>query len=139
MGRKSKGDRHTIIPSMPLEAGMQVKAEAAKLGCYVGDYIAYVVCERVGVYMQVPTGEVTDHPDPLPGPGDLVRYRTMVPRRAADRVIDESDRRGISLSDVVTEALCEHFEIPFTPTVKKKALKAWAKAAEAGEQLSMTG
>ncbi len=32
MGRKSKGDRHTIIPSMPLEAGMQVKAEAAKLG-----------------------------------------------------------------------------------------------------------
>lgn len=139
MGRKSKGERHTIIPSMPLEAGLQVKAEAATLGCYVGDYIAYVVCERVGVPMEVPTGGVTDHPDPLPGPGESVRYRTMVPREAADRVIDEAGERGISLGDFVTEALCIHFEIPFTPTVKKKAIKAWQRAAMAGEQLPMTG
>lgn len=139
MGRKAKGDRHTIIPSMPSEAAALVKAESTKLGCYTGDYIAWIVSGYVGVLVEVPIGDVTDHPDPLPAPFGRVKYRTMVPRAAADRVIDAAEQRGTTLGDFVAAAVCGHFDVPFEPRVMKKALKAWAKAAEAGEQLPMTG
>ncbi|GAB7007248.1 hypothetical protein JCM18899A_47230 [Nocardioides sp. AN3] len=139
MGRKAKGDRHTIIASMPSEAAELVRSEAARLGCYIGDYIGWAVTDHFNLACVVPLGEVTDHPDPLPAPGGRVKYRGMVPRPAADLVIAEAERRGIFLNDFVGKILCDRLEVPFEPRVKKKALKAWAKAAEAREQLSMTG
>lgn len=139
MGRRAKGDRHTIITSMPSDAAELVRTEAAQLGCYIGDYIGWVVSDHFGLAGDVPLGEVTDHPDPQPAVGDLVKYRAMIPRAAADLLIAEAERRGHSLSDFVAKVLCDRLEVPFEPRVKKKALRAWAKAAEAGEQLPMTG
>lgn len=87
MGRKAKGDRHTIFTSMPTEAAQIVKAEATSLGCYIGDYIGWLVCDHFELSAEVPIGEVTDHPDPLPAANGRVRYRAMLPREAADLVI----------------------------------------------------
>lgn len=139
MGRKAKGDRHTIFTSMPPEAAEIVQAEAARLGCYIGDYIGWIVSDHFNVQAEPPLGEVTDHPDPHPAPHGRVKYRAMIPRTAADQLIPEADRRGNSYGDFVAKVLCDRFEIPFQPRVKKKALKAWQMAAEAGEQLPMTG
>lgn len=139
MGRKAKGDRHTIFTSMPTEAAQIVKAEASKLGCYIGDYIGWVVCDHFNVTAEVPLGEVTDHPDPMPGADDRFKYRAMIPREAADLLIAEATRRGNSLGDYVAKVLCDRFGVPFEPRVKKKALRAWQMASEAGEQLPMTG
>lgn len=139
MGRKAKGDRHTVITSMPTEAAQIVKAEAASLGCYIGDYIGWVICDHFGIAAEVPIGEVTDHPDPLPAVDGRVKYRAMIPRDAADLVITEAERRGNALGDFVAKVLCDRFGVPFEPRVKKKALRAWQMAAEAREQLPMTG
>jgi len=139
MGRKAKGDRHTIFTSMPTEAAQIVKAEATSLGCYIGDYIGWLVCDHFELSAEVPIGEVTDHPDPLPAANGRVRYRAMLPREAADLVIPEAECRGNSLGDFVAKILCDRFGVPFEPRVKKKALRAWQMAAEAGEQLPMTG
>lgn len=139
MGRKAKGDRHTIFTSMPAEAAQIVKAEASKLGCYIGDYIGWVVCDHFEVPAQVPLGEITDHPDPMPGADGRFKYRAMIPREAADLLIVEATRRGNSLGDYVAKVLCDRFAVPFEPRVKKKALRAWQMADEAGEQLPMTG
>ncbi|WP_408899817.1 hypothetical protein ACJ5H2_21780 (plasmid) [Nocardioides sp. R1-1] len=139
MGRKSKGERHKIIPSMPPEAAAFVKADAVSLGCHIGDYIGWLVCRHVDVPMDLPIGDLAEHPDPLPAPNGRVRYRAMLPRDAADLVIADAERRGVTLGDYVTEVVCDHYGVPFEPRVMKKALKAWAKAAEAGEQLPMTG
>lgn len=137
MGRKSKGDRHTIFTSMPPEAADGVKAEAAALGCYIGECIGWIVCDHFDLPAQVPIGEVTDHPDPLPAPDDRVKYRAMVPREAADLVIAEAERRGNSLGDFVAQILCDRFGVPFEARVKKKALRARQLATQ--ERLPMTG
>lgn len=139
MGRKAKGDRHTIFTSMPPEAAQIVKAEASNLGCYIGDYIGWVVCDHFNVPAEVPIGEVTEHPDPLPAADGRLKYRSMIPREAADLVISEAEGRGISLGDFVAKIVCDRFGVPFEPRVKKKAIRAWQLAAEAGEQLPMTG
>lgn len=139
MGRKSKGDRHKIIPSMPPEAAALIKADAVSLGCHIGDYIGWLVCRHVDVPMELPLGELKDHPDPLPAANGRVQYRAMLPREAADMVIVDAERRGVTLGDYVTDVVCDHYDVPFQPRVMKKALKAWAKAAEVGEQLPMTG
>lgn len=139
MGRKSKGDRHKIIPSMPPQAAALVKADAASLGCHIGDYIGWLVCRRVQVPMDPPIGELTEHPDPLPAPNGRVRYRAMLPREAADIVIADAERRGVTLGDYVTKVVCDHYRVQFEPRVMKKALKAQATAQQAGEQLPMTG
>ena len=139
MGRKAKGDRHTIFTSMPPEAAEFVKAEATKLGCYIGDYIGWAVSDHFNVTAEVPIGEVTDHPDPLPVADGRVKYRAMIPRAAADILISEAERRGNSLGDFVAKILCDRFGVPFQPRVKKKAIRAWQQAADAGEQLRMTG
>ncbi len=139
MGRRAKGDRHTIFTSMPSSAAQIVKEEAAKLGCYIGDYIGWVVCDYFDVPADVPIGEVTEHPDPLPGADGRVKYRAMIPREAADLVISEADSRGNSLGDFVAKVLCDRFGVPYEPRVKKKAIRAWQTATDAGEQLPMTG
>ena len=139
MGRKSKGDRHKIIPSMSPAAAAFVKADAASLGCHIGDYIGWLVCRHVDVLMDLPLGELKDQPDPLPAANGRVQYRAMLPREAADLVIADAERRGVTLGDYVTKVVCDHYDVPFEPRVMKKALKAWVKAAEAGEQLPMTG
>ena len=139
MGRRAKGDRHTIITSMPSDAAAIVRAEAIQLVCYIGDYIGWVVSDHYGLAGDVPLGEVADHPDPLPGPDGRAKYRAMIPRSAADRLIAEAELRGHSLSDAVAKVLCDRFGVPFEPRVKKKALKAWATAGHAGEAWSMTG
>lgn len=139
MGRKAKGDRHTIFTSMPTETAQIVKAEASNLGCYIGDYIGWVVCDHFNLPAEVPIGEVTEHPDPPPAADGRVKYRAMLPREAADLVIPEAECRGNSLGDFVAEVLCDRFGVPFEPRVKKKAIRAWQMAAEAGEQLPMTG
>jgi len=139
MGRKAKGDRHTIFTSMPTEAAEIVKAEASRLGCYIGDYIGWVVCDYFKLPADLPIGEITEHPDPTPVPDGRVKYRAMIPRTAADRVITDADRRGNSYGDFVAKVLCDRFDVPFEPRVKKKALRAWQTVAEAGEQLPMTG
>ena len=62
-----------------------------------------------------------------------------VRKRSADLLIVEATRRGNSLGDYVAKVLCDRFAVPFEPRVKKKALRAWQMADEAGEQLPMTG
>jgi hypothetical protein len=59
--------------------------------------------------------------------------------RAASIVKDEAEDMGVSLSDYIAKAICDFHDVPFEPRVMKKALRAWAKASEAGEQLPMTG
>ena len=102
-------------------------------------YIGWVVCDHFNVTAEVPLGEVTDHPDPMPGADDRFKCRAMIPREAADLLIAEATRRGNSLGDYVAKVLCDRFGVPFEPRVKKKALRAWQMASEAGEQLPMTG
>lgn len=139
MGRKSKGDRRQIMTRVPPLTGQLIKREVEALGCHYSDYIAYTLCQHAGVPMAIPMGEVDQHPDPRPAPGNRVEFISRVPVAAADVVTDEAEQMGISISDYVGKVLCDRFEVPFQPRVKKKALKAWAKAAEAGEQLPMTG
>lgn len=139
MGRSSKGERHTFMTRVPELAGTRVQYEAAALGCYYTDYLAYVICRHVGVPMDPPMGEVDDHTEP-PAVGDgRVQFMAKVPMAAAAIVKRDAEQQGVSLSDYIAKAICDHHGVPFEPRVKKKALKAWAKAAEAGEQLSMTG
>lgn len=139
MGRKSKGERRQIMTRVPPITGKLIKLEVEALGCHYSDYIAYTLCQHAGVPMDVPMGEVDQHPDPREAPGDRVEFFSRVPVAAADVVTDEAERMGISIADYVGKVLCDRFEVPFEPRVKKKALRAWAKAAEAGEQLPMTG
>ncbi|WP_041545913.1 MULTISPECIES: hypothetical protein [unclassified Nocardioides] len=135
MGRKSKGERHTFMTRVPELAGTRVRHEAAALGCYYTDYLAYVICRHVDVPMELPTGEVVDHAEP-PAVGDgRVQFIAKVPMTAAAIVKAEAEDMGVSLSDYIAKAICDFHEVPFEPRVMKKALKAWAKAAE----LPMTG
>lgn len=139
MGRPSKGERHTFMTRVPELAGMRVRQEAVALGCYYTDYLAYVICRHVDVPMELPTGEVVDHAEP-PAVGDgRVQFIAKVPMTAASMVRNEAEDMGVSLSDYIAKAICDFHDVPFEPRVMKKALKAWAKAAEAGEQLPMTG
>ncbi len=139
MGRKSKGERHTFMTRVPELAGKRVRAEAVALGCYYTDYLAYVICRHVDVPMELPTGDVVDHAEP-PAVGDgRVQFIAKVPMRAASIVKDEAEDMGVSLSDYIAKAICDFHDVPFEPRVMKKALRAWAKASEAGEQLPMTG
>lgn len=139
MGRKSKGERHTFMTRVPELAGKRVRAEAVALGCYYTDYLAYVICRRVDVPMELPTGEVVDHAEP-PAVGDgRVQFIAKVPMKAASIVKNEAEDMGVSLSDYIAKAICDFHDVPFEPRVMKKALRAWAKASEAGEQLPMTG
>ncbi|NYI47911.1 hypothetical protein BJ993_005057 [Nocardioides aromaticivorans] len=124
MGRKAKGDRHKVVSSMPPAVADLVKAEAATLGCYVGDYLGWLVADQVGIVMDPPVGEVSDHPDPAPAFDGRMRYPAMVPRPAADVVIEVADARGATMGDIVTELVCERFGVPFTARVKKKSLEA---------------
>lgn len=124
MGRKAKGDRHKVVASMPPAAADLVKAEAMKLGSYIGDYLGWLVADQVGIANDPPIGEVTDHPDPTPAFEGRVRYPAMVPRAAADLVVELADARGTTMGDIVTELVCERFGVPFTARVKKKSLEA---------------
>lgn len=139
MGRRAKGDRHKIVASMPPCAAEVVKAEAAALGCFIGDYLGWVVSQGVGIAQDPPIGRVTDHPDPSPTSGTRVRYAAMVPRAAANCVMEIAEQRGITMGDLVTDVLCDHFAVPFQPRVMKKALRSRSKTLTAGEQLPMTG
>jgi hypothetical protein len=132
MGRRAKGDRHKVIASMPPEAADMVKAEAATMGCYIGDYLGWMVAHQVGVTLDPPVGEVSDYPDPSPASDGRVRYPAMVPRAAADAVVDLAAAQGTTMGDIVAGMVCAHFGIPF------KA-KPWRKSQVAGEQLPMTG
>jgi hypothetical protein len=139
MGRKSKGERRQIMTRVPPLAGARIKREVEALGCHYSDLIAYTLCQHTGVPMDIPMGEVVQHPDLREAPGHRVEFTSRVPSAAADVVTDEAERMGVSIADYVGKVLCDRFDIPFEPRVKKKALRAWAKAAEAGEQLPMTG
>ena len=139
MGRRAKGDRHKIVASMPPRAAELVKAEAATLGCFIGDYLGWVVSQGVGISQDPPIGRITDHPDPYPTNGTRVRYAAMVHRSAADSVMDIAEQRGITMGDLVTDLVCDRFAIPFEPRVMKKASRAQSRSATAGEQLPMTG
>lgn len=139
MGRKCKGERHTFMTRVPDLAGARVRDEAAVLGCYYTDYLAYVICRHVGVPMELPTGEVDDHADP-PAVGDgRVQFIARVPMAAAAIVKTDAEDMGVSLSDYIAKAICDFHGVPFEPRVMKKALKARAKAEQAGERLPMTG
>lgn len=138
MGRKAKGDRHKIIASMPPPAAELVKAEAAALGCFIGDYLGWVVSQGVGIAQDPPIGRVTDHPDPSPTNGTRVRYAAMVPRAAANSVMEIAAQRGITMGDLVTDLICDHFAIPFQPRVMKRAPTTRSNASRAGD-LPMTG
>ncbi|GAC1525269.1 hypothetical protein [Nocardioides sp. Root140] len=139
MGRRAKGDRHKIVSSMPPTAADHVKAEATALGCYIGDYLGWLVTTKVGIPMDPPIGEVREHPDPAPTNDGRARYSAMVPRAAADEVVEMADAVGTTMGDIVAGLVSEHFGVPFTVRVKKKALRARQMAGEAGEQLPMTG
>lgn len=139
MGRLSKGERRQVMTRVPPVVGELIKREVQALGCHYSDYIAYTLCQHAGVPMDLPMGEVTQHPEPRQAPGDRVEFISRVPIAAGDHVTSEAERMGISIADYVGKVLCDHFEVAFEPRVKKKALRAWAKAAEAGEQLPMTG
>ena len=134
MGRRAKGDRHKVVSSMPPEVAELVKSEAMTLGCYVGDYLGWLVADRVGVPLDPPVGEVTEHPDPAPASYGRVRYPAMVPRAAADEVIELAESRGATMGDIVAELVCEHFGVPFTARVKKKALAARTKNSRSTER-----
>lgn len=138
MGRKAKGDRHKIIASMPPRAAELVRADAKNLGCFIGDYLGWLVSAGVGQTMDVPLGAVTDYPAPSPASDGRVRYAAMVPRAAAVEVISVAETHGITMGDVVTHLVCTHFGIPFTPHTNKRARRAWADS-QAGERLPMTG
>lgn len=139
MGRMSKGERRQMMTRVPPLAGDLIKREVQALGCHYSDYIAYVMCQHAGVPMNLPVGEVDQHPEPREAPGNRVEFNSRVPVAAASVVTDEADRMGVSIADYVGKVLCDRLEVPFEPRIKKKALKAWAKAAEAGEQMRMTG
>ena len=125
----------TRVTRLPLDVHLMVTNPDR----YIGDYIGWVVCDHFNVTAEVPLGEVTDHPDPMPGADDRFKCRAMIPREAADLLIAEATRRGNSLGDYVAKVLCDRFGVPIEPRVKKKALRAWQMASEAGEQLPMTG
>ena len=139
MGRKSKGERHTFMTRVPELAGARVRREAMALGCHYTDSLAYVVCRHVDVPMEVPTGGVVDHAEPPAVADDRVQFIARVPMAAASIVKAEAEDMGVSLSDYIAKAICDFHDVPFEPRVMKKALKARAKAAEAGEQMRMTG
>lgn len=132
MGRRAKGDRHKVIASMPPAAADLVKAEAARMGCYIGDYLGWLVAHQVGITLDPPVAAVRDHPDPSPASDGRVRYPAMVPRAAADEVVALAETQGTTMGDIVTSMVCAHFGIAFTA-------KAWRKANLDGEQLPMTG
>jgi hypothetical protein len=133
MGRRAKGDRHKVVSSMPPAVADLVRAEAEALGCYIGDYLGWLVASQVGIAMDPPVGEVTDHPEPSPAFDGRMRYPAMVPRPAADLVIELADARGVTMGDVVTELACARFGVPFTARVKKKCLEAsTARSARQG-------
>lgn len=134
MGRRAKGDRHKVVASMPATAAYLVKADSMTLGCYIGDYLGWLVANEVGIPMDPPVGEVTDQPEPSPANDGRVRYPAMVPRAAADEVIEMAESRGTTMGDVVTELVCQHFDVPFTARVKKKALRAKPKSAKPPER-----
>lgn len=132
MGRKAKGDRHKVVASMPPAVADLIKAEAMKLGSYIGDYLGWLVADQVGIAIDPPVGEVTDHPDPAPAFDGRVRYPAMVPRAAADVVIELADARGATMGDIVTALVCERFGVPFTARVKKKSLEASTRPTRRG-------
>ncbi len=134
MGRRAKGDRHKVVSSMPPEVADLVKAEAMTLGCYIGDYLGWLVADKVGLPLDPPVGEVADHPAPAPASDGRVRYPAMVPRAAADEVIELAEARGATMGDIVTEFVCERFGVPFTARVKKKALGARTKNSRSTER-----
>ena len=132
MGRRAKGDRHKVIASMPPEAADMVRSEAIAMGCYVGDYLGWLVAHHLGMNLDPPVGGVIDHPAPSPASEGRLRYPAMVPRPAADQVLALANVRGTTMGDIVTDMVCHHFDIPFTP-------KVWRRTKPAGEQLPMTG
>jgi hypothetical protein len=139
MGRKSKGERHTFMTRVPELAGTRVRREVVALGCHYTDYLAYVICRHVGVPMEIPTGDVADHAEPPAVADGRVQFIARVPMKAASIVRGEAEDMGVSFSDYIAKAICDFHDVPFEPRVMKKALKAWAKAAEAGERMPMTG
>jgi hypothetical protein len=129
MGRRAKGDRQKIVSTMPPSAASLVKNEASVLGCYIGDYLGWLVAKQVGSPIDLPLGEVTDHPDPSPAADGRVRYPAMVPRAAANEVVELAQANGTTMGEVVGGLVCEHFDLPFTPRVKKSAQVSGAKRA----------
>lgn len=139
MGRLSKGERRMVMTRVPRPAGQLIEREVRVLRCHYSDYIAYALCQHAGVPMDLPIGNVVDHPEPREAPGDRVEFKSRVPVAVADVVLAEADRMGVSIADHVGKILCDRLKVPFEPRVKKKALKAWATAGHAGEAWSMTG
>jgi hypothetical protein len=121
MGRRAKGDRQKIVSTMPPSAASLVKNEASALGCYIGDYLGWLVAKQVGAPIDLPLGEVTDHPEPSPAVDGRVRYPAMVPRAAANMVVELAQAQGTTMGEVVAALVCEHFDLPFTLRVKKNA------------------
>lgn len=121
MGRRAKGDRQKIVSTMPPAAASLVKNEASALGCYIGDYLGWLVAKHVGHPIDLPLGEVTDHLEPSPAADGRVRYPAMVPRPAANQVVSMAQANGTTMGEVVAGLVCQHFDLPFTPRVKKNA------------------
>lgn len=134
MGRRAKGDRQKIAATMPPSAANLVKDEASALGCYIGDYLGWLVAKHVGHPIDLPLGEVTEHPEPSPAADGRVRYPAMVPRAAANEVVDLAVANGTSMGEVVGGLVCEHFDLPFTPRVKKKARSIGSRSSQARVQ-----
>lgn len=139
MGRRAKGDRHKIIASMPPRAAELVRADAQNLGCYIGDYLGWLVARGVGIDTDPPVGGVTEHPAPSPTTDGRVRYAAMVPRTAAEEVVILAEARGTTMGDLVADLVCEHFAVPFTPRILKRAIAAREKSRHLGKTLPMTG
>ena len=139
MGRRSKGERRQVMTRVPPLTGQLIRREVEALGCHYSDFIAYTLCQHAGVPMEIPMGDVDHHPDPREAPGDRVEFMSRVPVAAADVVTEGAQRMGVSIADYIGKVLCDQFEVPFEPRVKKKALKAWARGRRAVADDRLTG
>lgn len=140
MGRHSKGERRQLMTRIPPQAGDELLHEVKGLGCTYSDFIAFVLCQDAGVLAERPTGEVTHHPEPREAPGNRVEVSSRVSLEVADHVSHQADERGISIADYIAVVICERYDVPFEPRVKKKALRAWAaQTSTAGARLRPTG